>query len=564
MKRLTVCFLLLAAFVVLGNSGVTKKFELSQKSAAVKAGEVLTFNLNFECAAGAELGNWKAIVLRKNAPTAFFAENAALVKPAKKPGAYDTIWFSPAKNNFPRRLTSGSSPIRINTSGMAVGDYGITIQGWARKDNKSFYPATVFFLTITEADGGKFAVTAQQGSAVAPILPPQKKSSVQTPEVQPQLRSVTVTADKLTVPFVQVSGEPGSVLNAPVQEQSAFTHSRPPYAAAAAQTFVKLFHDGKYLYCSVRCAEPFMQKIVAKTQNIPQQIWNNDSIEFNFDPDGRNQALGKIIADANGNLVDMFGYDDNTGNDRFILEYCRKSYTKVISANKNADSWSVELAIPLGVFYSGKLKDKFAPRINIGRTRYAVYESSDLFRSQNGHNRPRFFKELHLENFSPENYRFSVENLTIASCREKAGNFAEVRARILNCNKVYRNVKVIARLLTPRGEVAAVSEDIVQTYPDKLTEVKIPLAVTQPGRYKLELALLDGTDTLLSSQTMEAVLAWTPVSIEVIDPPYRNTVYATMSDFKSSTLLHIVVISKSGSPTVTGYSAFEFLISIAT
>lgn len=164
---LTVC----AAFAASAAEGA-KKFELTRNNAAVKAGEIVKTRLVFECEEGAELGNWKAVVLRKNAPEAFFAKPEVKIKTARKPGPYDAIWFCPEKNAFPRRLTSGDCPVRINTAGMSAGDYAIIIQGWVLKDRKSFYPATVFYLSVTEEDNGKFAPTAQEFPAAARIPAP--------------------------------------------------------------------------------------------------------------------------------------------------------------------------------------------------------------------------------------------------------------------------------------------------------------------------------------------------------------------------------------------------------
>lgn len=184
MKRTAVFAMLLAAAVA-SAAGVTKKFELTPNNAAVKAGEAVGFRLAFECEEGAELGSCKAVVLRKNAPEAFFAKPEVKVVKAKT-APYDVIWLSGKDNNFPRRLASGECPFRINTAGMPAGDYAVIIQGWARKDNKSFYPAAVFYLSITEEDNGKFAPTPQQMPAPARILPlkgkPWYKKAVVTPE----------------------------------------------------------------------------------------------------------------------------------------------------------------------------------------------------------------------------------------------------------------------------------------------------------------------------------------------------------------------------------------------
>lgn len=149
---------------------VVKKFELSSNNAAVKAGEVVKFKLNFECVPGAELGSYKAYVHRKQAPAEFFEKSSELVRwrdrKTKKFSDYDVIYLTDDKN-FPKRLAAGECDVTINTAGLPAGDYAVAIQSWIVKDKKSNYKSATFYLTITEGDGKKFAPTAQTIPAAA-------------------------------------------------------------------------------------------------------------------------------------------------------------------------------------------------------------------------------------------------------------------------------------------------------------------------------------------------------------------------------------------------------------
>ena len=149
---------------------VVKKFELSNNNAAVKAGETVKFKLIFECEAGAELGSYKAYVHRKEAPKEFFEQNSQIIRwydrKNHKPNNYDVIYLTDDKN-FPKRMTAGECEVVINTTGMAAGDYAVSVQSWLVKDKKSYYKAASFYLTITEGDGKKFTPTAQTLPAAA-------------------------------------------------------------------------------------------------------------------------------------------------------------------------------------------------------------------------------------------------------------------------------------------------------------------------------------------------------------------------------------------------------------
>ena len=347
------------------------------------------------------------------------------------------------------------------------------------------------------------------------------------------LVSISALADKVVLPKLSCSGKPGSVFDAAVPFMSNFTINGAPHKKPQAQTHVKMFHDGKYIYVGIKADEPHIDKMRYREDFAAYSIWNNESLEFNFDPDGRNRALGKIIVDCKGNIADFYGLDDNTGNDRFVLERCRKSYTKVISHRQGKDFWSVELAIPLGVFYYGEKKDKLAPRINIARTRYAVREGSDLFPlDKDSHNFPRKFPEFEFKDLKLTEFGYAVEGLAVKNAKKDGKIVAVVNAKVINPAKRFRNLKAVVRLLDPRGNEIASGSKIFASEPGKLANVSLELFPQKLGKCKVEFALMELTNALLSNQTVETVLSYSPVSVKVLEPAYRNNIYASMPEVK--------------------------------
>ncbi|MBE6367990.1 MAG: hypothetical protein E7052_08820 [Lentisphaerae bacterium] len=340
-------------------------------------------------------------------------------------------------------------------------------------------------------------------------------------------------AQKIVIPKQLCSGQAGSVLAADVPFMSNFTLNGAPEKKPQAATHVKMFHDGKYLYVGIKAEEPYMDKIKASWESAAYSIWNNDSVEFNFDPDGRNRILGKIIVDTLGNVADFYGLDDNTGNDRFVLERCRKSYTKLISLVKKSDHWSVELAIPLGIFYYGEKKDKLSPRINIARTRYAVREGSDLFPLEsNTHNFPRKFPEFEFKDLQTSEYGYAVEGLSIKNRKTADGFAAQVSAKVINPAKRFRNLKAVVRLLDKKGNEIATQSKIFAALPGKLANVTVTLKPQTLGKCKVEFALQELSGVLLSNQLMDTVLSYSPITVKVLEPAYRNNIYASMPELK--------------------------------
>ncbi len=364
--------------------------------------------------------------------------------------------------------------------------------------------------------------------------------------------AASLTAAELVLEKLSCSGKPGSVLSAAVPFQGKFKLSGTNQEAKE-QTRVKLFHDGKYIYIGVEALESSMDKLVADPDTAKISIWRNDTVEINIDPDGTNVALVKIMIDPNGNVVDMYGLDDNTGNERFTTEICRASNLKVISTKRLSDRWQLELALPVGVFFKGEAKSSFAPRLNIARNRWAkVYEASDLFPDDKGsHSRPRFFPTLVLKDFDPVNYDLRVENLNINSRKENNKFRAAVRGKLFNACGKFRTVKATALLRDARGNVLASGHCGITAHPNKLVDFAIELEPEKLGRCKLELQLSEISGAMLSNQVSECRLSWAPVTIKVLEPCYRNNIYASMKNFKT-VRAEITLAEKSDKPlTVT-------------
>ncbi len=370
------------------------------------------------------------------------------------------------------------------------------------------------------------------------------------------------SAEKLLLPKLSCSGQPGSVLNAAVPFMSNFTITGSPHKKPLAQTHVKMFHDNKYIYVGIKADEPYMNKLQASAAQAAYAIWNNDSVEFNFDPDGGNRVMGKIIVDTLGNVADFYGLDDNTGNDRFILERCRKSYTRVISLEKKSGHWSAELAIPFGIFYDGSKKTLLTPRINISRSRYPVTEYSSLFPMDRPNNNfPRQFKAIAFQDFNASEYGYAVEGLSIKSSKQAGKFIARVNAKVINPAKRFRNLKAVARLLDRRGNTIAANSTIFAALPGKLANVAVPLEPQKIGKCKLEFALQELSGALLSCQTMEVDLAYSPISIKVTEPCYRNNIYATMPPVKT-VKAQIILAEKINTPLTATLSGPGYLHSV--
>ena len=339
-----------------------------------------------------------------------------------------------------------------------------------------------------------------------------------------------LSAAELSAPLVRGLGAPGSVLGADLPWHENFTVLGSGEKPVAPTRF-KIAHDNKNLYLAVEAFEPEMGKLVAKPYpHDHADLWRNDVIEVNFDPDGRNVALGKVIVDANGSVADYFGLDDNTGYEQFVLDTCWESGAKVISARKLADRWTLELALPIGAWFDGERKTIANCRLNVGRSRnYGGRQPSSFVPiPSNNHGLPRFFPVLKLENFNESRYNiWQIVGLKSTGRIRQGKAAAEVSAQIQNTGAKFRAVLAQIRL-TEEASGKSVKKQIgIAATPHKLTPVELALAGVAAGRVRLGLELRETDGTLLAAQYLPGEIDYQPVRIKLLEPAYRDNVYAT-------------------------------------
>lgn len=164
---LALCTLFITGMLCAANG--MKSMTFSQETHSVKAGALIEVDVSFECEPGYELASWGADVIFKHATPDFFAKPEVKVKkPFKNTRDYDSILIG--SMYFSKTIKQGTFPVRIDTTGMPVGDYAVTVTGRFVKDGKSYYAGRNIYVTITEGDKKKFAITPQR--MPASLLPP--------------------------------------------------------------------------------------------------------------------------------------------------------------------------------------------------------------------------------------------------------------------------------------------------------------------------------------------------------------------------------------------------------
>ncbi|MBE6366798.1 MAG: hypothetical protein E7052_02665 [Lentisphaerae bacterium] len=338
-------------------------------------------------------------------------------------------------------------------------------------------------------------------------------------------------AEPLDIPFCKVSGEPGSVKNLPVDWQSDFKvlgGSRP----AEPGTRYKLAHDNHNLYVAVIADEPNTGKLklLENTGRENPYAWRTDSLDLNFIPQAEPEKFYQLIVTANGVYADNSGEDDNTGTETYVISEAWKSNARIISSEIGKDFWSVELSIPLGAFRSGKSAGAPELAMVIGRNRYVgreTYEASaNTVSKRNVFVSPAAMRPVVLKNFQKDFYRWQLE-APIVKCFKDGGKlYANIHNSVINRTDKRANARIKVTLIDKKNREISSSCGCscpVNTIAQKALAIELPEA----GLYSVRLELFDGRKRLLAEHISKHLLDYQPVKIKVVNPAYRNNIYAS-------------------------------------
>ncbi len=129
---------------------------------------------------------------------------------------------------------------------------------------------------------------------------------------------------------------------------------------AAVPTEARILCDENALYVAFDCAEPAMDKLVAKqTGRDTDMVWLDDGIEF-FVAGADRSRYAHVIVNTNGSVYDEAGQDPSW------------NAKLQVGVDKRADGWSVELAIPWTDLAAAGVERSAAMSVNFCRSRFAV------------------------------------------------------------------------------------------------------------------------------------------------------------------------------------------------
>ena len=293
-------------------------------------------------------------------------------------------------------------------------------------------------------------------------------------------------------------------------------------APAPVQTSVLVTHDATCLYVGVTADEPLMANLKDAVRENSLKVYADDSIEVMLDADGNPSDFYRFLVNPSGYRgqemrVQTGVVGDVWENDNWFA-----------AAAKHKDRWTVEIAIP---FASLDREDSLVNhlRFNVARNRRA--DSADAGRAESslaggGFNTPGRFLDYALVGVDLSRYRLRISTPVLADAHMVDGRLrAEIATNLKNAANQTVDLSLNAALVSSAGQIATYDSQV--SVPDgEAKALRLPFSLTQPGEYRLIVCLHRGADLALVAEHLLPI-RFVPMAIDVTQPFYRNSIYAT-------------------------------------
>ncbi len=289
------------------------------------------------------------------------------------------------------------------------------------------------------------------------------------------------------------------------------------------QTQAYIVYDDTHVYIGVRCAEPDPGNIVVSQEmHREDDVFSDDSVEVLFSPHPARETYFQFGVNPSGAKFDAFR---KHGGMAEFGDWKGEWQAKSVIGD---DFWSCEIAIP---FYTLELDDKAGTTwvFNICRDKKQPQEYSSIAADGAFHDLSKFAQ---LENMQVNlsRYQFKLGTPEVTTKQKRGVLYSTVHVPVINHGK--SDSTVLLRC-TRRGaeDQVSVKTRKVTLQPGQRTTVDFsPFADDGVNRYSgdFEIALMQREgEEILSQATKNISVAFQPINVDIVQPFYRNTIYAT-------------------------------------
>lgn len=298
-----------------------------------------------------------------------------------------------------------------------------------------------------------------------------------------------------------------------------FTLLNRPDTAAPVETSFKIAHDGRRLYLLVRCAEPEMPKLKCEITERDGKLWRDDSIELFLDVNAGQSEYRHFVFNANGAV-----YDAQWVQGGYLSSSAWDAPGTVAATSTGPQGWTLEAAIPFAEL--GLTRDSggiFGFNLSRGR-RGAVNADYSLMPLSGGFHQPTGFGKLKLENIDLADQLFSI-SAPIATRTAMRDDKLRYEGKLTFTNRTGRFRVCDVQFRIDGKEVSAGNIALDHTdWQDYAFSIPVP---ENHREYRLAVSVRDtGKDHMLSYAAFPAKVDFTPLTLTLTRPSYRNCIYA--------------------------------------
>ncbi len=295
---------------------------------------------------------------------------------------------------------------------------------------------------------------------------------------------------------------------------------------AEVQTRFKMLYDDWGLWVAVECDEPTPGAIKAATVEHDGTVWADDCVELFFDPAGEGRYYHHFLVNTRGVWYDDYGADYGLVHGK-LWDCAIETAARVDAA---AGKWAVEVRLPFGgLILNEDAGDNWL--WNVTRERHAggALQLSTWTPLKGNFHQPRLFGSLTGVDVDFRRFALDLGEPKVSISRAASGATAlGLSAKVKNQSGTSR--RLVGTLgLFPDGAESVSTEPVALpvgaeadiAFPDLTLRASLAEA-------KCLVSLTDAATGMLYKSVVRSVSAqYKPLSVKVLQPCYRNCIYAT-------------------------------------
>ncbi len=296
-----------------------------------------------------------------------------------------------------------------------------------------------------------------------------------------------------------------------------------PELKAEAQTRFKIAFDDENIYIGAVLDEPNMDQLKATVSERDGWVHRDDCLEFMIDPQGERTEYFHFTVNVLGTVYDS---EVRQGGHVMTKEW---NCPWEVGVTKQAASWTVEVRVP--VVYLGLTAASSGDwALNVARERQAgQQELSAFINTLGGFHQPANYAVLKLPGADFSKYLWDIKSPFEVTVLPRDGRLVyQAKTHITNETGRFWFFSVAPGLqMGTKHETGARVPQGLDAGQGREMSFSVPVA--EQGKQTLQIRLLDRRNPrrILAVKTLPVELSYSPITIDVTQPCYRNSIYAT-------------------------------------